>query len=742
MAALFKTRVRVPRPARRPARPPLGVAVLAALLGVVALAALAGGAVDQPEKAWLEAAVALAGILTAAAWLGSGGLRAGASPLAIAAAVLLGGYAVWAAASLIWSVAPDRSWSEANRAIAYAVLVAVALVVGGAVPRAIERIAAGWLIIATAIALYALAGKVLPGVLDHAATVARLRAPLDYWNALGLVCGLASPVAIRIAIDQTRRSPTRCAALVALLLLVATLGMTYSRGGFVALAVVLVVLTVAGGARLRGLAVAGLVAIAVAPVLALAWGDAALAEAGVALAERKDAGLVLGGVIVLSAIALVAAGLFLARLETRVGWNKVRSQIAWFAIAALLVAGAAAGITAMAVSDDGLGGSIDNAVDTFTEPSSDRTLEPGRLLSTSSANRWPWWEEAFGAWADEPVLGWGADAFPVSRRLYRATTFDTEQAHSLPLDLMAGTGLVGLLLVLGALGLLLAAAIRRVRALPGGRERDLAVALLAAAVAWSVHALVDRDWQIPGVTIPVLLFLGVLAARPPAPRPEPVVALGEPSRIGRVLALAGVSLLLCVAIASAVLPAWSDGLSDDALQTLEKRSEPELKDGAADAERAADLDPLAVRPLFVAASIAEARGRVLEARAYLLEAVERQPWSAEGWRRLASLATGLADRRGALRATARLVALDPANPRVILFARGAQGVLAPPEASPTATGTPLPAPPGTAVPAPGVDGGQTPDPSGGGDIPPPPGGALPEAAPPGEPPLPDENAQP
>ena len=682
MAVSIKTRVM----RRRPARPTAGVALLVALLVVAGYAAFAEGAVGQPEEAWLQVAVALIAVAAAAAWLGAGRLRGGASGVAVAGVVLLAAYAAWAGISLAWSVTPDRTWAELNRALAYTLVVAVALLAASDTPRAIERVAMGWLAIALAVAVYALGGKVLPGVLDHAEAVARLRAPLEYWNALGLVCVLAIPVAIRVATERTRTAVARCGGLVALVPLLTCLGLTYSRGGLVALAVALVVLTIAGGARLRGLVAFALGALAAAPALAFAWSDDRLAENLVEQGRRVDAGLLLGALLVAGAIAAVAGGLALLRLEARGRWSRTRSQQAWFALAAVGVALAAGGIAAMATSSRGLEGSIEAAVDNFTEVRRDEVYEPGRLLSTTSANRWAWWREAFGAYADEPVHGWGAGSFPVSRRLYRATPYDVQQTHSLPLQLMAETGTVGLVLAGGALLLLFAAALARVRGMTEPRERDLAAALFAAAAAWGVHALADWDWDIPGVTVPVLLFLGVLAAR--RPRVRPAAALAEPSA-ARWLALGAGCLVLAAFAVSSVLPAWSSSRTDSALRAVEARTPERLEDGARDAELAADLDPLAVRPLFAAASIAEARGRALEARAHLLEAVERAPWSAEAWRRLTRLALGLADREGARRAAARLLELDPGNPRVLQFVQEAQGLAAPPEGSATAGGTPL-----------------------------------------------------
>ena len=54
----------------------------------------------------------------------------------------------------------------------------------------------------------------------------------------------------------------------------------------------------------------------------------------------------------------------------------------------------------------------------------------------------------------------------------------------------------------------------------------------------------------------------------------------------------------------------------------------------------------------------------------------------------------LADRDGALRAARRALELDPMSSERRALARRAEVFLAPPESSPTATGTPLQAAPG------------------------------------------------
>jgi hypothetical protein len=237
-------------------------------------------------------------------------------------------------------------------------------------------------------------------------------------------------------------------------------------------------------------------------------------------------------------------------------------------------------------------------------PAQPATQEPGHLLSTSSDNRWSWWEEALGAGSDRPVGGFGAGSFPVTHLGYRETTIPVAQPHSVPLQFLAEIGIVGLLLFAAAFGLLLAAAFERLRALPGGRERQAGAALAAVAVAWLVHGLVEWHWDIPGVTLPVVAALGLLAARPAwRPPRTPAAVFEDPDAARRdaplraaAVALAAVALSL-VAL-SAILPGWADGKASGAQEAADdpRAGERELLDAASQAELAARWIPVATRP--------------------------------------------------------------------------------------------------------------------------------------------------
>ncbi|HEV2753499.1 MAG TPA: hypothetical protein VGV36_06650, partial [Solirubrobacteraceae bacterium] len=376
--------------AERPGRL-LAFALIAALL----YAAFADGAVAVADAVWVEVGLALIALAGAGAWLFGTGVHLRAPRAAWAGVALLLSYAVWTAITLLWSVSPDRTWDELNRGLAYVLVVVLAIAVGSSDSRGIERLALGWLAVAGAVALYALGGKVLPGIaipglcdLDHTREFSRLRAPLGYWNALGMVCALGVPVAMRLASDLTRTPRWRLAGLASLFLLLAALGMTYSRGVLLALVLGVAVATWLGGARLRGLVVLAISGVAVLPVLGYAFVDPALSANGADLGARIRAGLVLGAVMAVCLGGLLLAGWGLVRLEGRVRWSPRRSALVWRGAAALAAVLAVLAVVSVAASERGLRGTASALGDSFTGAGVEPVSDPARLLSTSSANRW------------------------------------------------------------------------------------------------------------------------------------------------------------------------------------------------------------------------------------------------------------------------------------------------------------------------------------------------------------------
>ena len=650
-------------------------------------AAFAEGATGLPQESWLQLALAGIAALACADMLYGRALRASAPRAAWVGVGLLVAFAAWCGITILWSVTPDRSWAGLNRGLAYALAVVLGIVLGSSLPRAPQRIAAGLAIAAAPVVLYAAAGKTVPGILglDHAGEVTRLRAPLGYWNALALFCVIALPSLLRIAADAAARRRNRLAALALLHVLLMVVGLTYSRGGILALLVaVAVFLWLAGRERMRALALFGIAGLLASVPLSIALTSADLTTNVLPLERRTDDALIVLVALLVTTALTLAAGLLVMRLERHPAFRPARGRrvgrLLGVVFAALVVLGL---INAAAT------GALGDAVDRFADTKrGDSLTDPNRLLSTNSGNRWAWWQEAAGAWSDKPVAGWGAGSFPVTHRMYRRELLSVQQPHNVPLQFLAETGVVGAALALAALLALVAAALARVRAHARDRTRGYAAALAAVPVAWLAHSLYDWDWDIPAVTLPMLVLLGAVAARPA--RSRPVFGHdGGGLRGGLLAAAVALLALFCV---SALLPALAERRTQSALAAVgDERLDAEgLAEAAADAELAATLNPLAVEPLFAAASIAERRGDVEAARRTLLRALERQPDSVDGWFRLVRLDFTRLDRAALRRETAALLALDPLNPAVAGLARRAQSNSAPPAESATAIGSPLP----------------------------------------------------
>jgi hypothetical protein len=674
-------------------------ALLALGLGAaVVYAAFASGAIELPMEARLEVGVAALSLLSLAALLFGRGMRISASMTGWAGLALLTLLAIWTGLSIAWSIAPDNTWTELNRVLAYTLITATALAIGSSLPRAAERTAQGYLLIAAVVALYALGGKAIPAAhipgidLNHTAFFSRLRAPLAYWNALSLFCVLAVPIAVQAAADPARPRRPRVAALVALVLLLTTIGLTYSRGGVAALAVALVVLLAMGPDRLRTAAVAAAGVIGAAPALAVGFTRSDLTHDLVPLARRTDDGLLFAAALVLGAIAAVFIEGLLERRADRVVPTAVQRRRA-VAIAGIgAVVAVALVVGGLAASSRGLAGSVTHGFDSFTSVKFERQNDPARILQTNSGNRWVWWSEAVGAWADRPLGGWGAGSFPLLHHRYRHNGLEVLQPHSVPLQFLAEVGLIGALVGLGALGLLAAAGWRRVAAgaraaragTPPGRDHRYASALFAAVVAWLVHMWFDWDWDIPGVSLPLFAFLGVLAARPLG---MPGRALTPPRRgpvTGRRLgALVLGAALACALVVSAVLPSFA---RDHVQRATEAFAQTNWTEAVRQADMAQRLNPVAVDGLLLEARAAGRRGQFTLASEVLTDAVHRQPDNPDVWVGVARLELARGD-IPAMRAAARhILELDPVAPTGrFFFLFNDLGVR-----SATATGTPLP----------------------------------------------------
>jgi hypothetical protein len=697
-AARDRTQDRAPRRAA-----PLALVV--ALIALLTYAAFAGGASLDPDEARAQVALAAIAAFAGGAWLWGGGIRLAAPRLAWAGVALLFAFAVWTGVTVLWSVAPDQTWLELNRVLSYVLIVLLGIAAGASDRRNLGRFAHCLLALVMVVTVYALGQKIAPGLhisglfdLNQTSISPRLRAPLDYWNALALFIAFGVPIALSLAVDTTRSERLRLAALLSMSAMFVALGPTYSRGALAALAIGLLVALGLGGNRVRGLVALAASGLAAAPALAFVLTDPALTGLGEPLKSRETAGAVLGAALVIPLIALWFAGRWLLRREGRAEVSEQTRRrlrrIAPVAVAALL----ALGLIGVAASHRGIGGTASHFWHSFTADQSTSIYSSNRLLSTSAGNRLAWWKEAAGAWSAKPVAGWGAGSFPVLDLLYRHTAAVTvRQPHELPLQFLAETGIVGAVLGIGALALLLTAAVMAVRSRRAGAERLLAAALLAAPVAFLIQMLVDWDWDIPGVALPALAALGVLvgAVRAPderVPGPRPLLPPG-PGPGARLLAVGAWTLAMCLFAVSAVLPSLAASDAQSSLVQGAGSSPSALRAALARASLASRLDPLSDAGMLAQATIAVHAGDLSGARRDLLAAIDREPDDVNAWAQLATVEQLAGDTPAYRLAARHALALDPYSTARFISAAVSLQSSAPSRESATATGTPLPTAP-------------------------------------------------
>jgi hypothetical protein len=264
--------------------------------------------------------------------------------------------------------------------------------------------------------------------------------------------------------------------------------------------------------------------------------------------------------------------------------------------------------------------------------------------------------------------------------------------------MLAETGIIGTLLLLGGYGLMTAAGVRNVRRQIGS-QRLVAAALLAGVVIYGVHELYDWDWDIPGVTLPALIFAGVLLGARSTPNdtsrdgsettatdrsrrdPERWASYGPAART---LALVGVTGALCAVALSGVIPSVSAGRASAALVAASGSTGSSLQHARSDAAIATRLDPLSDAGSLASATIAVHTGQYRQARAYILQAIKRDPNDVQAWQRLVVVEFALHSARGTYDAIRRVLALDPRRPESESLPSQAELLLTPPNGSATA----------------------------------------------------------
>jgi len=449
----------------------------------LALAALAGGA-------------AMAGALPAP--------RLGGAASAFLAAMF--GLAVWVGFTTIWSISPEDTWQYTNRTLVYAAFALLGALVAGALARPAERLADGGALLLGALFGWALLDKCVPALYSDYGRLARLRAPLDYWNELALLAAAGVPVALRLA--------TRRYAAGAVLLYAAgiTVLLTYSRFGIALACLAAVAWILLARERVESLAAVVLSGAAAAAVFGVALALPGITKDGQSHAVRVHDGWIFTLAVLAGAVVVGVVAALLSRRFPVPERARARIERAAAVAGGLLALGvvAAAGVFAHRIWH------------AFANPVSSQIGESqGRLSSLSSSNRWRWWQEAWHAFVRHPGGGTGGGTFAFTDAMLRRSPLQATEPHDVPLQFLSETGIVGFLLFLAAA----AAAgigIARARARAAGGERAAVTALAIAVAVFGAHLVGDTDWDYLATCGPLLFVTGALVAGGPMPDAVPV----------------------------------------------------------------------------------------------------------------------------------------------------------------------------------------------------------------------------
>jgi O-antigen ligase len=569
--------------------------LLAAVLTVVAV--WWDGAFDM--RYWAPLTLLSLALLLALVLAGTISLPSrGALRLAVGAIWVFAAYTVLSAA---WSESPSAAWEGAALAIFYAALFTLA-VATPATGRARAWIGAGLVLGVVASGLISEV-RLLTG--DTGAFLAgRLNDPIGYRNGTAALFSFAAWPLVGFAAERGRASGLRAAALAAALLSIGLAFLTQSRGMLIGLVCGGIVSLVIGPDRLRRawLALAVVAAIAVGSAALLAPYDGSGSGTGTAAAaDVRHAGLVL---------ALLCAASFLAGLFAFVFDNGLRSPGLSRGLRTAAAGGLILIVTAAAV---GAAVKVGNPVsyaedkwDEFTEI--EASTASGTRLGTVSGPRYDIWRVAVDQFGEAPLVGAGEGSFRFAYYRERQTDRNLADAHSLPLRLLAETGLIGT----GLFGLwlvALAVAIAKRARFAASGERTAVAGLAAAGTVVVAQSSVDWLWLIPALFGLAVLALGLAATS------EDDVEEARPWRLAP-RALAGVALFAAIVSVGALF------LSGVYIRKARQQALTSPSASLASARTAARLDPVSVTPLYLQAAALESEGQRDAARDELLDALD------------------------------------------------------------------------------------------------------------------------
>jgi hypothetical protein len=559
--------------------------------------------------------------------------------MAAVAAVGLVLFAVWCLFSVGWAESGDRALTEGDRWILYSVFFLVLLLLI-AERRDAELFLAAVVFGALIVAAYDLV-RMLDGHGSSLFGDGRLLEPLGYINGMGGFYLLGFwPLA---AVAERARHPAVAGSAAGLATLLAGLTvLTVSRGTAFAFAVsALFVLAMLPGRRRRAWFL-----LLVLASLTIAWGpltDVAgslgpsqfLPTADVVRHAAQWAIWVAAAAGVVWGIAQWARAAFVKHSGAV---SRVSTALLVVVIGGLIVLGATAISNPMH--------KISEQYDAFTQL---KPVSANTRFTSGGGNRYDYWRIAWRQFLDHPIEGVGAGNFDRTYFLERRTNEDVRQAHSIELQALGETGLVGALLLAVFLVSVFIGMLSRGRAARRQRsEIGLTLAVSGMFIVWLAQTSVDWLHLIPGLT-GIALGASAILLLPVRPQGK------EGLRPVAPLVVATALLLTLAAIVFVGRPTLAEHLRTEGQEKL--TSDP----GAAlqMAFESLSLNPDSLQGYYLEAAAWARLGAYRSAHRALEEAIAREPHNYVSWALLGDLITRRGDISAAMMAYGRASALNP-----------------------------------------------------------------------------------
>src|ERR671936_1076083 len=557
-------------------------------------------------------------------------------PLELLACGALGALIGWTALSTIWSQSVSRTVLEVERGLVYVVALIALLAIVRSVT--LRNLLGGTLAAISILCTYALATRLFPerlGSFDPVSTY-RLGAPIGYWNALGIVAAIGILLALGTA-ARAKRLLARSLAGASLVLLLPTLLFTYSRGAWIALFIGLAAQVLIDRRRLQLVTTALIAGAPAALALWLSSRSSALTTRQPVLSESSSQGHRLALIIVGLAVLAAIVSLLLALAEERVDTSVATRRAYAVALIVALVVGIGAAFARYGIPVT----MTRTAYDQFTaasRPHGGSSSLNTRLFSLWGNGRPQFWKAAWNDWRAHPWLGSGAGTYDEVWARHRTFANKVLDAHSLYAETLAELGIAGLVLVIVALAVPLAA-VRR------ARRHPLGAAACAAYVAFLFHVGVDWDWEMPIVILLGLFCGGAILI---AARRNTVRSMTTPLRLG------SLALVLVIAALSLVTTDGNNALASGASAANDHR----WRESEADARKAMTWMPWSSDPWQMAGEAQLAQHRLAEARRSFRKAIRKDRGDWELWIDLA-LASPQPERKRDALVALRLNPLSP-----------------------------------------------------------------------------------